>query len=275
MDLRDNIDNIMQLTEKETMVARQKSKDWFDKDALVRALAVCQSVLLFVPIEGKPLNTKLHGSYKIMEKRGPVNYLLETADRSKKTLLCHINLLRPYIERDNIFDDSAVSTYLIIQNDWDKPTLSKITDSNDSSFVIKHDTNKFNYSNYLTLSQKSDLDKLMFKFKVIFSDNPGRTHLGTHTIFDKPDVQPVKCNAYGMHPDKQTILEAEVQKLVDLGLIRNRASCYASPCLLLNKPDGGYIPVIDYSKLNEQTLYQLFRLVELMTLSTKYDKLNI
>ena len=37
----------MQITEKETMLTRQKSKEWFDKDALVRELAVGQSVLLF------------------------------------------------------------------------------------------------------------------------------------------------------------------------------------------------------------------------------------
>ena len=109
-----------------------------------------------------------------MKKRDPVNYLLETPDRRKKTLLCHMNLLRPYIERDNRFYDSAVSTTLIIQNDRDKPTLSVITESKDSCFLIKHDTKIFNYSNDLTISQKSDLDKLMFKFKDIFSDNPGR-----------------------------------------------------------------------------------------------------
>ena len=209
----------------------------------------------FLSVEGKLLNTKLHGPYKIIDKRGPVNYLLETPDRRKKTLLCPINLLRPYIERDNRFGNSALSTNLIIQNDCDKPTLSE---SNDSCFVIKHDTNKFNYSNDLTLSQKSDLDKLMFKFKDIFSDNPGRTHLGTHTILVKPDIQPVKCNAYRKHPDKQKILQAEVQKLLDLGLLRNSTSFYASPCLLLNKPDGGFRPVIDYSKLNKQTLCQAF-----------------
>ena len=70
-----------------------------------------------------------------MEKRGPVNHLLETPDRRKKTQLCRINLLSSYIERDNRFDDSAVSTNLIIQNYWDKPTLSEITESNDSSVM--------------------------------------------------------------------------------------------------------------------------------------------
>ena len=98
----------------------------------------------------------------------------------------------------------------------------------------------------------------MFKFKNIVSDNPGRTRLGTQAILVKPDIQPVKCNAYRMHPDKQKLLEAEVQKLLDLGLLQNSTSCYASPCLLLNKPHGGYRPLIDYSKLNKQTLCQAF-----------------
>ena len=52
------------------MVASQKSKEWLTK------IAGGQSILLFLPIEGKPLNTKLHGTYTI-EKRGQVNYLLE------------------------------------------------------------------------------------------------------------------------------------------------------------------------------------------------------
>ena len=47
MELRDKIDNIMLITAKETMVAGQKSKEWFDKDALVRELSVGQSVFLF------------------------------------------------------------------------------------------------------------------------------------------------------------------------------------------------------------------------------------
>ena len=89
MELRDRIDNIMLITEKETMVPRQKSQEWFDKDALVRELAVGQSVLLFLSIEGNLLNTKLHGPYKIIEKRGPLNYLLDTPDRHKKTIVSY------------------------------------------------------------------------------------------------------------------------------------------------------------------------------------------
>ena len=51
MELQDKIDNIMLITEEETMVARQKSKERFDKDALVRELAVGQIVLLFYQLQ--------------------------------------------------------------------------------------------------------------------------------------------------------------------------------------------------------------------------------
>ena len=205
-----------------------------------------------------------------------------TPDRSKKTLLCHINLLRAYIKRDNRFDTNYIARNLIIQNDWNKKTLTEIigtaakikslTDlpteqrrspfwfsTRDTSFGedLRTDDNH-DCSTDLTEIQKTDLDILLSKFKNIFNDLPGRTHLGTHKILVKPDIQPVKCNAFRMHPDKQNILEAEIQKLLDLGLIRQSTSYYASPCMLLNKPDGGHRLVIDYSKLNRQCQCQAY-----------------
>ena len=74
----------------------------------------------------------------------------------------------------------------------------------------------------MTETQRTDLDKLLSKFKNIFSDLPGRTHLGTHTILVKPDIQPVKSNAYRMNPEKTESLDAEIQKVLDLGLISQR-----------------------------------------------------
>ena len=54
------------------------------------------------------------------------------------------------------------------------------------------------------------------------------------------------------------ILDAEIQKLLDLGLIRPSTSYYASPCMLLNKPDEGHRLVIDCSKLNRQCQCQAY-----------------
>ena len=69
MELRDKIDKATDIMEKETTVTMQKSKEWFDKNALVRELKVGQLVLSYFPIEGKPLVTKLHGPYEIIKNK--------------------------------------------------------------------------------------------------------------------------------------------------------------------------------------------------------------
>ena len=71
-----------------------------------------QLVLLYIPIEGKPLATDLHGPYQVLKKKGTVNYVISTPDRRKKASLVHINMLRPYVQRDKCFDCSIVDNEL-------------------------------------------------------------------------------------------------------------------------------------------------------------------
>ena len=56
MELRDKIDKAIEITEKETTVARHKSKEWFDKNALVRELKVGQLVLLYFANRGQTIS---------------------------------------------------------------------------------------------------------------------------------------------------------------------------------------------------------------------------
>lgn len=59
---------------------------------------------------------------------------------------------------------------------------------------------------------------------------------------------------YRLNPEKMEILRKEVQSLLDQGLIETSHSPYASPCLLVPKPDGSKRAVIDYyRKLNSKT----------------------
>ena len=67
-----------------------------------------QLVLLHIPIEGKPLAIDLHGPYQVLEKKGTVSYVISIPDRRKEALLVHINMQRPYIQRDKCFSCSIV-----------------------------------------------------------------------------------------------------------------------------------------------------------------------
>ena len=78
----------LDMTKKETKIARNESKRLYYRNAIERMLHVGQLVLMYLPVNGKPLATKLHGPYKILEHI--------------RTLL--INLLKPQIEDVNQHD---------------------------------------------------------------------------------------------------------------------------------------------------------------------------
>ena len=58
--------------------------------------------------------------------------------------------------------------------------------------------------------------------------------------------------------DKQKVLDAEIHKLIDLDIIQESQSSFASPCMLLDKPDEGVRLIIDFRKLNSQCDCQSF-----------------
>ena len=51
-------------------------------------------------------------------------------------------------------------------------------------------------------------------------------------------------------------MREEIKALLEIGLIRPSQSPFASPCMLINKPDEGHRLVINYAKLNVQCYCQ-------------------
>ena len=59
-------------------------------------------------MQGKPLEPKYQGPFTILDKVGPVDYILATPKKRRPTRLCHVNMLKAYIERE--FDSVMVKT---------------------------------------------------------------------------------------------------------------------------------------------------------------------
>ncbi|POM70830.1 LOW QUALITY PROTEIN: Hypothetical protein PHPALM_12681, partial [Phytophthora palmivora] len=81
------------------------------------------------------------------------------------------------------------------------------------------------------------------------SMKPGRTHLLEH--WRSP---PIKQRPYRVSKAEGDVMEAEVQPYLDLGLIQPSSSPWASPVLMIRKPDGGIRFCIDYRRLNAVTV---------------------
>ena len=86
----------------------------------------------------------------------------------------------------------------------------------------------------LSEKQKLDINHLLFEFDDIFSNKSCLARGEMHRILVKPDIKPFQCQPYRLHPDKQNVLDAEIQNLIGLDLIQDSQSSFASPFMLLD-----------------------------------------
>jgi len=100
LNTREQRRSAVEQANKVTVQQRTKSKTWYDKRAVTRFFTPSKKVLDLLPVPCKPLQAKYHGPYTVLEQLGPVDYVIATPDRRKVKRVCHVNLLKKYLERD-------------------------------------------------------------------------------------------------------------------------------------------------------------------------------
>lgn len=78
--------------------AQNKMKSWFDRKASNRQLQSGDKVLVFLPVAGSSLQAHYSGSYVVEHKINYTGYIIATPDRTHRSHLCHINMLKQYHE---------------------------------------------------------------------------------------------------------------------------------------------------------------------------------
>lgn len=80
--------------------SQTKMKEKYDRKAVRRNFEVGDEVLVFLPVPGPALQAKFSGPYVVQKKLSETDYIVSTPDRRKKSRVCHINMLKPYFNRD-------------------------------------------------------------------------------------------------------------------------------------------------------------------------------
>ncbi|KAE9180298.1 hypothetical protein PF004_g24881 [Phytophthora fragariae] len=104
--------------------------------------------------------------------------------------------------------------------------------------------------------QKELFSDLLGSLKDMFvetSMKPGRTDLLEFSI-DTGDSAPIKQRPYRVSKAEGDVMESAIQQYQELSLIRPSSSPWASPVLMIRKPDGGIRFCIDYRRLNAVTI---------------------
>lgn len=116
-----------------------------------------------------------------------------------------------------------------------------------------------NEGQQLTFSQRSETDALLIKYERVFKVGGAATTFIEHHI-NTGNNPPVSVPPYRMSPTKKELLKQEIDSLLEQGIIEECESPYASPVVLIPKPDGKVRLCIDYRKLNSQTVQDTYPL---------------
>ncbi|GFX05328.1 retrovirus-related Pol polyprotein from transposon 17.6 [Trichonephila clavipes] len=110
-----------------------------------------------------------------------------------------------------------------------------------------------NEGTHLSLPQREEINSLLEKYEECFQPGGEPTLFIEHRINTRNHL-PVAVPPYRMNPSKKEILKQEIDRLLSEGIIEECESPYASPVVLIPKPNGTFRLCIDYRKLNEITV---------------------
>ncbi|XP_037790572.1 uncharacterized protein LOC119585923 [Penaeus monodon] len=243
---------------------------YYDKHAREREVNVGDKVLLLLPTSHNKLLLQWQGPFEVVKKANRYNYVLDVNGTERKY---HINMIKRYherfvregdskrskdVERSNATcdvdvmrgviggksnvdesseqeneDDSVLACVAVVSEDHDEGgELITVP-----SYVQEEDASNVRVNEELSAEQKRDVANVLSKFSAVFTDVPGRTDVIAHTI-NLTSNRPVNTKQYPIPYALQRNIDAEVSRMLELGVIEPSTSPYSNPLIAVKKKDG-------------------------------------
>ncbi len=206
--------------------SRESRMQYLNRGTKLREFKEGDLVLYRVPGMTCKLADSWEGPYKVVERKGAVNYRIGKIGKEKHSKVVHVNCLKEYRERASIGRLDVV----VEEQSEESSVLSGVCDG----------------------YREEDIQGLLSKYDDVFSDVPGNTERVTMTI-DTGDSQPIRQTPYSVPLGIREKVRDELVNLEEWGIIERCDSNWASPLVPVKKPDGGIRLCVDYRKLNAVT----------------------
>ena len=97
--------------------AQCNMKTWYEKKARIRSFKPGERVMVLLPLYRSPLQARFCGPFTVLKKINDVDYIVSTLGRQKSKRLCHINMLKPYHDRQNLDGGKSAATVVPVDHE--------------------------------------------------------------------------------------------------------------------------------------------------------------
>ncbi|CAM5087647.1 unnamed protein product, partial [Natator depressus] len=214
----------------------------YDKHARERSFKVGDQVMVLKALQAHKMEASWEGPFMVQERLGAVNYLIAFPTSNRKPKVYHINSLKPFYSRE------LKVCQFTAQGGDDTEWPEGVYYEGKSADGVE----EVNLSMTLGRMQRQQIQEPCTSYAPTFSATPGLTEQAYHSI-DTGNARPIKVQPYRVSPQAKTAIEREIQDMLQMGVIRPSGSAWASPVVLVPKPDGERRFCVDYHKLNAVT----------------------
>ena len=203
------------------MKAKREMRHFYDKSAKIKSFAVGEMVLVRKPGLHSKLGDAWEGPYQVEHH---VTYKIQVPGKPKLSKLLHCNMLRWWTTPAARIH--RVATISEEGSECETPLgLTLIRDG----FVP-------------SAAEQAQLDRVLEEYVDVLSPVPGRTEaLKLSGVHD-----PVRSHPYRIPPRWKEEVRVQIDKLLELGIIRPSASPWSSSIVTVGKKDGGVRICIDF-----------------------------
>ena len=243
LEIRRRLATMQEIVKENLKRAQSQQKRVYDSQSSHRRLEVGDKALVLLPSPGKKLEMRWQGPFTVTKVfKDGLNYELDTGQVGKQHCTYHINLLSKWLSRDEI-------AALVLP---ESPEMSLPHENHVPPLDSEETWENVLISDELTKLQKEEVRVLLNEFSDVFSGKPNVTHVATHRI-DTGEVLPIRSSPYTIPQKLEEEVNKEIEKMLHLGIIPRSMSPWASPVVIVPKPDGTIRFCVDYRKVNRVT----------------------
>ncbi|CAM4664094.1 unnamed protein product [Caretta caretta] len=238
-NLQNTLQTSLALAKENLQDAQKEQKVWYDKHARELSFKVGDQVMVLKVLQAHKMEVSWERPFTVQERLGAVNYLIAFPTSNRKPKVYHINSLKPFYSRE------LKVCQFTAQGGGDTEWPEGVYYEGKSAGGV----DEVNLSMTLGRMQRQQIKELCTSYAPTFSATPGLTEQAYHST-DTGNAHSIKVQPYWVSPQA---IEQEIQDMPQMGVIHPSGSAWASPVVLIPKPDGEIRFCVDYRKLNAVT----------------------